>query len=68
MYIFIIKLITYKETFTIVTYYDYHLKQINIKTVFLNNILDKIVFIIQFISYFSKIKMYQLNKTLYRLK
>jgi len=68
MYVFIIKLIIYKVTFTIVMYYNYHFKQINVKTTFLNKVLAKKVFIIQFTDYINKIKVYQFNKTLYRLK
>jgi len=68
MYIFIVKSIIYKVTFMIVTYYNYHLKQINVKTAFLNKVHDKKVFITQFISYINKTKVYQLNKTFYELK
>jgi len=68
MYIFIVKLIIYKVTFTIVTYYNYYLKQMNIKTVFLNKVLNKKVFITQFTDYINRTKVCQLNKTLYRLK
>jgi len=68
MYIFVVKLITYKVTFTIAVYYDYYLKQMNIKMTFLNRVLDKKVFITQFTDYINKTKVYQLNKTLYELK
>jgi len=68
MYIFIVKSITYKVTFMIVTYYDYYLEQMNVKITFLNEVLDKKVFITQFTDYINKTKVYQFNKTLYRLK
>ncbi len=57
IYIFIIKLTTYKMTFAIAVYYDYHLKQMNIKTAFLNKILKEKVFITQFIEYINEIKV-----------
>jgi len=68
MYIFIIKSITYKVTFTIAAYYNYYLKQMNIKTTFLNKVLNKKVFVTQFTDYINEIKVCQLNKTLYELK
>ena len=55
-------------TFAIAAYYDYHLKQINIKTAFLNKILKEKVFITQLTEYINKTKVYQLNKALYKLK
>jgi len=58
MYVFVVKSITYKVTFTIVTYYDYYLEQINIKMMFLNKILDKKVFIIQSTDYINETKIY----------
>jgi len=68
MYVFIVKSITYKVTFAIAVYYDYYFEQMNIKTTFLNKVLDKKIFITQFINYINKTKVCQLNKTLYELK
>jgi len=62
IYIFIIKLTTYKMTFAIAVYYDYHLKQMNIKTAFLNKILKEKVFITQFIEYINEIKCVNLTR------
>jgi len=56
-YVFIVKLTTYKMTFTIAVYYDYYLKQMNIKTTFLNKILKEKVFITQFTEYINKTKV-----------
>lgn len=58
MYISVIKLTTYKVTFAIITYYNYHLKQMNVKTTFLNEILKEKVFIIQFTEYTNETKIY----------
>jgi len=67
-YVFIVKLTTYKMTFAIAVYYDYHLKQMNIKMTFLNKIFKKKVFITQFTEYINETKVCQLNKILYELK
>ncbi len=58
MYIFIIKLTTYKVIFTITVYYNYYLKQINIKTVFLNKIFKEKVFITQSTEYINETEIY----------
>ncbi len=57
-YIFIIKLTTYKMTFAIAAYYDYHLKYMNVKTAFLNKILKEKVFITQLTEYINETKVY----------
>ncbi len=49
-------------TFAIAVYYDYHLKQMNIKTAFLNKILKEKVFITQFIEYINEIKCVNLTR------
>jgi len=55
----------YKIIFIIVTHYDYKLKQINVKTVFLHNKLKEVVYIKQFTKYKKKEKkIYRLKKTL----
>ncbi len=45
-------------TFTITVYYNYHLKQINIKTVFFNKILKEKVFITQPTEYINETEIY----------
>lgn len=67
-YIFVIKLTTYKVVFVIAAYHDYHLKHINVKTVFLNRKLDKTVFVTQLTDYTNETSVCCLNKALYRLK
>ena len=44
-------------TFAIAVYYDYHLKQMNIKTTFLNKILKEKVFITQSTEYINETKV-----------
>jgi len=65
----IVKFITYKVIFVIAAFYDYKLKQINIKTTFLHSDLKKEVYVIQLNEYEKKKeKMYKLKKALYELK
>ncbi len=42
----IVKSMTYKVIFVIVTFYDYKLKQINVKTAFLHSDLKEEVYVI----------------------
>ncbi len=65
----IVKSMTYKVIFVIAVFYNYKLKQMNIKTAFLQNDLKEEVYIIQFTEYEKeKDKMYKLKKVLYELK
>ncbi len=60
---------TYKVIFVIAAFYNYKLKQINIKTAFLHSNLKEKVYVIQFNEYEKKKeKMYKLKKALYELK
>jgi len=68
IYIFIVKSITYKVTFTITAYYNYYFEQINIKMTFLNKVLNERVFVTQSMNYINRMKVNQLNKTFYELK
>jgi len=43
----VVKSMIYKVLFVMIAYYDLKLKQMNVKTVFLNRKLEKIVFIEQ---------------------
>ena len=59
----------YKIILVIAAHYNYELKQINVKTVFLHNKLKEVVYIKQFTEYKKKEeKMYRLKKILYELK
>ena len=68
IYVFIVKLTTYKVIFAIAVYYNYYLKQMNIKMIFFNEILKEKVFITQSTEYINETEIYQFNKTLYKLK
>jgi len=43
----VVKLMTYKVLFVMTAYYDLKLKQMNVKTVFLNEKLEEVVFVKQ---------------------
>ncbi len=65
----IVKSMTYKVIFVIAVFYDYELKQINIKMTFLHSDLKEEVYVIQLNEYEKKKeKMYKLKKALYKLK
>ncbi len=60
---------TYKVIFIIAVFYNYKLKQINIKITFLYSDLKKEVYMIQLNKYEKKKeKIYKLKKVLYELK
>ncbi len=59
----------YKVIFIIAAFYNYELKQINIKMTFLHNNLKEEVYVIQLNEYEKKKeKIYKLKKALYKLK
>ena len=65
----IVKFMTYKVIFIITVFYNYKLKQINIKMTFLHSDLKEKVYVIQLNKYEKKKeKMYKLKKALYELK
>jgi len=65
----IVKSMTYKVIFVIAVFYDYELKQMNIKMTFLHSDLKEEVYVIQLNEYEKKKeKMYKLKKALYKLK
>ena len=65
----IVKSMTYKVIFVIAVFYDYKLKQINIKTAFLHSNLKEEVYVIQLNEYEKKKeKICKLKKALYELK
>jgi len=65
----IVKFMTYKVIFVIVMFYNYELKQMNIKTAFLHSDLKKEIYMIQLNEYEKKKKkIYKLKKALYELK
>ncbi len=65
----IVKFMTYKVIFIIAVFYDYKLKQMNVKTTFLHNNLKKEIYVIQLNEYEKKKeKIYKLKKALYKLK
>jgi len=65
----IVKFMIYKIIFVIVMYYNYELKQMNIKMIFLNSTLKEIIYVVQLTKYEKKKeKMYRLKKVLYELK
>ncbi len=65
----IVKSMTYKVIFVIAVFYDYKLKQINIKTAFLHINLKEEVYVIQLNEYEKKKeKICKLKKALYELK
>jgi len=60
---------TYKVIFIIAVFYNYKLKQINVKTAFLHSNLKEEIYVIQLNEYEKKKeKIYKLKKALYRLK
>jgi len=60
---------TYKVIFIIIIFYNYKLKQINIKTAFLHSNLKEEVYVIQLTKYEKeKDKICKLKKALYELK
>jgi len=60
---------TYKVIFIIAVFYNYKLKQINVKTAFLHSDLKEEVYVIQLNEYEKeKDKMCKLKKALYELK
>jgi len=60
---------TYKVIFIIAAFYNFKLKQINVKMTFLHNNLKKEVYMIQLIKYEKeRDKIYKLKKALYELK
>ncbi len=60
---------TYKVIFVIAVFYNYELKQINVKMTFLHSNLKEEVYVIQLTEYEKKKeKMYKLKKALYELK
>jgi len=59
----------YKIIFVIVVFYNYELKQMNVKITFLHNDLKEIVYVVQLNEYEKKKKkMCRLKKVLYELK
>ncbi len=65
----IVKSMTYKVIFVIAAFYDYKLKQMNVKTAFLHDNLKEKVYVIQLNEYEKKReKIYKLKKALYKLK
>jgi len=65
----IVKSMTYKVIFVIAVFYDYELKQINIKMTFLHSDLKEEVYVIQLNEYEKKKeKICKLKKALYELK
>jgi len=67
-YASVVKSTTYKVAFAIAAYYDYHLEQMDVKTAFLNGILEEKVFVTQPTGYTNGTKVCRLNKALYGLK
>jgi len=60
---------TYKVIFVIAVFYNYELKQMNVKMTFLHSNLKEEVYVIQLTEYEKKKeKMYILKKALYELK
>ncbi len=60
---------TYKVIFIIAVFYNYKLKQINVKTAFLHSNLKEEVYVIQLTEYEKeRHKIYKLKKALYELK
>jgi len=69
IFMIIVKFMIYKIIFVIVMYYNYELKQMNIKMIFLNSTLKEIIYVVQLTKYEKKKeKMYRLKKVLYELK
>ncbi len=59
---------TYKVIFIIAAFYNYKLKQINVKMTFLHNDLKEEVYVIQLTEYEKeRDKIYKLKKALYEL-
>jgi len=54
--VIIVKFIIYKIIFIIIVFYDYELKQMNVKTIFLHNNLKEIVYVVQLNEYKKKKK------------
>lgn len=67
-YVSVITSTTYKVAFAIAAYYDYHLEQMNVKTAFLNGILEEKVFVTQLTGYTNGTEVCRLNKALYELE
>jgi len=60
---------TYKVIFIIAAFYDYKLKQMNVKMTFLHNDLKEEVYVVQLTEYEKeKGKVCKLKKVLYELK
>ena len=66
----VIKVMTYKVMFVIVTHYNFEIKQMNVKTAFLHSEFEEIVYVKQSTEYENKdsSKVCRLNKALYDLK
>ena len=64
----VVKLMIYKVLFAIVTLYNWNIKQMNVKIVFLNEFLNEVVYVEMLIE-FEKLNMIcKFNKVLYDLK
>jgi hypothetical protein len=62
---------TYKVIFAIAAFYNYELKQMNVKTAFLNGTLEEVVYVVQPNEYEKEKeegKVCRLKKALYGLK
>ena len=68
-FVLVIKLISYKAIFALIAILNWDVKQINVKTAFLYDNVQETIYVRQFDN-FNKddIKVYKLNKTLYKLK
>ncbi len=65
----VVKFMTYKVIFIIAVFYNYKLKQMNVKMTFLHSDLKEEVYVIQLNEYEKKKeKMCRLKKALYELK
>ncbi len=65
----VVKFMTYKVIFIIAVFYNYKLKQMNIKMTFLHDDLKEEVYVVQLTEYEEeKDKMCKLKKVLYELK